>query len=150
MTVIAWDGHTLATDKQATNCGMAFTVTKSMKLETGEVLTWCGNADSGLMVAEWYKKGADPEKWPECQKDKDDWCTLVVLKDGKIFFYEKRPVAMEFQDKFMAWGSGRDYAIGAMAKGASAVEAVHIASRFDTGCGCGVDSYGIADRGERE
>jgi hypothetical protein len=148
MTVIAWDGHTLATDKQATNSGLRFTVTKSVKLESGEVLAWTGNMDTGQMIANWYKDGADAAKWPECQKDKDDWSRLIVVKDGKVFVYEQRPVAMEFQDKFMAWGSGRDYAIGAMAKGASAIEAVHIAMRFDNGCGCGVDSYPIADRGE--
>jgi len=141
MTVVAWDGKTLATDKQATNSGLAYTVTKSMKLETGEVLAWTDNADSGLMLVDWYKSGADPAKWPECQKNEDRWAKLIVIKDKRIHVYERQPIPIIIEDKIMAWGSGRDFALAAMAMGADARKAVEIASIFETGCGRGVDVY---------
>lgn len=40
---------------------------------------------------------------------------------------------------FWAAGSGADYAMGAMAAGKDAKEAVEIACRFDINCGLGVD-----------
>lgn len=43
----------------------------------------------------------------------------------------------------MAWGSGRDYAMGAMARGANAKEAAEIAMRFDNGCGMGIDVVSV-------
>lgn len=139
MTVIAWDGKVLAADKQSTSAGLRTTTTKLRRLLSGEVLAYCGDADSGRAVAEWYADGADPAKWPKCQSDKDDWARLIVGSRNGIKVYERQPYGMPIEDKFIAWGSGRDFAIGAMARGASAVEAVKIAMRFDTGCGMGID-----------
>jgi hypothetical protein len=42
----------------------------------------------------------------------------------------------------MAWGIGCDFALGAMAMGADAVQAVEITNKFSIHCGMGVDSYG--------
>lgn len=53
-------------------------------------------------------------------------------KDGNIFCYAVDAL-------FGATGSGRDVALGAMAAGASAQEAVKIASRFDMGTGATAD-----------
>lgn len=139
MSVVAWDGKTIAADKQATCAGLRFKTTKLRRLESGEVLAWTGDQDSGQIVAKWYSDGADPEKWPACQADKDVWARLIVAHGGACRVFERQPVAMPIEDEFMAWGSGRDYAMGAMARGASAEEAVAVAMEFDTGCGMGVD-----------
>lgn len=145
MSVIAYDGKTVAADKQATCMGLRLTATKIKTLLSGEVLAWTGEQDSGEMMAAWYADGADPKKWPSCQNDKDLWCRLIVFgTDGKVKTYERQPVAFAMEDATMAWGSGRDYAIGAMAKGADALEAVQIACRFDNGCGMGIDHARIA------
>lgn len=140
MTIIAWDGKTLAMDKQATANGLRRKTTKFRRLASGEILTWTGDQDSGEAVARWYEQGADPEKWPACQRDKDDWARLIVASRKGVKFFERQPIAVRVEDRFSAWGSGRDFAIGAMARGATAIEAVKVAMRFDAGCGLGVDS----------
>lgn len=146
MSVIAWDGKMVAADKQATLGTLRVMTTKIRRIASGEILGWTGDQDSGMIVAKWYEDGADPEKWPVSQKDKDDWSRLLVFSSkNPPKFYERQPVAVTVEDKFMAWGCGRDFAIGAMALGSNAIDAVLIASRFDSACGMGVDSFSTVD-----
>ena len=150
MSVIAWDGKTLAADKRSVCSGIAATTTKIRRIVhdgcttgsgTSEVLAWTGDQDAGEMLAKWYSDGADPEKWPEFPKDKDMWCRLIVADGNGARFYERMPIAVRVEDAFMAWGSGRDFALAAMYLGKSAREAVKIACVFDTGCGNGIDAF---------
>ena len=141
MTVIAWDGKTLAADRMAVWSGMQATVSKIRRIETGEILAWSGSQDCGLILADWYECGADPTKWPDFQKDKDDWTRLIIARKDGIHCYEQHLIPLRFDNLFLAWGSGRDYAMGAMAMGADAIKAVQIASQFDTGCGNGVEHF---------
>lgn len=143
MSVVAWDGRTLAADKQATSSSKIAVVTKIRRLTSGEVVAWTGSADCGLLMAKWYEDGADPEKWPDFQKDKDAWTRLIVASSTGAKFYEQRLVAIPVEDKFMAWGAGQDFALGAMAMGADARRAVEVAIRYSDSCGCGVDSFEV-------
>jgi ATP-dependent protease HslVU (ClpYQ) peptidase subunit len=140
LTCIAWDRKSVAADKQASNSGLRHRTTKLRRISSGEVLAWTGDQDSGEMVAKWYEDGADPARWPECQKDKDSWSRLIVVSATGAKVFERQPIATAVEDDFMAWGSGRDFAIGAMARGASAREAVEVAMEFDNCCGLGVDA----------
>lgn len=139
MTVIAWDGRSMAADKRAVCAGVHCTTTKLRHLPSGEVLGWTGDQDAGEILAKWYADGADEAKFPDFQKDKDDWCRLIVADASGARFYERRPVSVRVEDRFYAWGSGRDFALAAMQCGKTAREAVEIAGLFDTGCGNGVD-----------
>lgn len=137
MTVIAWDGKTLAADRQGTCAGMRYRATKLRRIGK-EALAICGDHDYGTALMEWYERGATPETWPSFQKT-GDWVRLIVASRGRCFHYEREPKKLRVLDRFMAWGSGRDYAMGAMATGVDARRAVLVASRFDNGCGLGVD-----------
>jgi hypothetical protein len=149
MSVVVWDGKSVVADKQATCAGLKLTATKIRRVGDGLILAWTGEQDSGEMMANWYVLGQDPAKWPSCQADKDLWCRLVVFHtDGSVETYERQPVPFPMLDAFMAWGSGRDYAMGAMARGATAREAAEIACRFDNGCGMGFDELQLAPQGE--
>lgn len=140
MTVVAWDGVTLAADKQATMFGLKTRVTKIQKVN-GELLFSCGDFGYVKQMVKWYENGADPEKFPECQKDKEDFVTLYVVKKNKeILCYEKTPHPFVIDEPFFACGSGRDYAIAAMSLGHNAVTGVEIAIRFETSCGLGIDT----------
>lgn len=139
ISVVAWDGKTLAADKQATCAGLRFKTTKIRRLSTGEVLAWTGGIEYGAMIAQWYELGADPEKWPKFQADKENWSRLIVATASGVRVYEQQPIAFVVEDEFQAWGAGRDFALGAMWMGASARQAVEITCRFSTDCGCGVD-----------
>ena len=145
MTIIAWDGHTLAADKQATAGELRTRVTKIMRLKSGEILAMSGELAPGLTVAEWYKNGADPKEWPEFQRT-EAWSRLIVASSSGAFFYEQFPVKIHVEEPFAAWGSGRDFALGAMERGATAIEAVEVASKFCCQCGLGVDFFDITPR----
>lgn len=145
MTVIVWDGKILAADKRACNNGLKFTVTKIRKIN-GNLVGSSGDFSPIQAMFHWYEKGADPEKIPDCQKDKDRWTTLLVITpEKKIFRYEQDCFPYEIEEKKYAAGSGRDFALAAMAMGADAVEAVKIACRFDAGCGNGIDTLGFEE-----
>lgn len=138
MTVIAWDGKTLAADKRAVNAMLARTVTKIKRLPWGVLLGWSGDQDIGSELRDWFAAGADASRFPEAARKGD--ATLMVVERGKVRFYVASPAPMEVEDSQVAIGSGRDYAQAAMALGKTAREAVELACRFDTGCGNGIDT----------
>ena len=84
---------------------------------------------------EWYKGGC-PDKKPEIEKY--DFKAMVI-KGGRIFWYDHTLLPFEVTLPFFAIGSGAELAIGAMAAGKSAREAVEIACEHDINCGMGVD-----------
>lgn len=141
MTVIAWDGQVLAADKRASNQGLVFRVTKIRRINR-DLVGGSGDLSAVTAMMNWYENGAKLDELPDCQKDKDRWTPLLVIKSPlkEIMRYEQDGVPFRIEEPFFAIGSGRDLAIGAMAMGASAQKAVEIASQYDTGCGNGIDT----------
>ena len=138
MTVIAWDGKTLAADKRAVNAGLSRTVTKIRRM--GKLLVGAsGNASASAELFEWVKRGRKEKDFPKIQSKTDDNASLLVIDHGRILKYEVSPIPIIFEDKFFAMGSGRDYALAAMFLGKDAVYAVQIACLFDVDCGNGID-----------
>ncbi len=147
MSVIAWDGKMLAADRMGSNAELSFTCTKLFVFD-GVGYAICGDRASGEVLMEWHKAGADPEKWPAAhQADNERWARLVVVEDGKCSFYEREPVCIPVEDAYGAWGSGRDYAYGALYMGANAREAVLAASEWCATCGRGVDVFAVKENG---
>lgn len=141
MTVIAWDGKTLAADKRATTGGgIARTVTK-IERHKDALLAFTGSWDVATQIREWWKAGADPENFPS--KARDDVATLIVIKAGCIESYASGPYPMMIEAEQCAFGSGRDYAEAAMYCGKTAAEAVAVACHFQTDCGNGIDMLAI-------
>lgn len=136
MTVIAWDGKTLAADRQCTSGAVLSEHTKLSQVSDGSVLAFWGPIRQWVALIRWYEAGAKPEEWP---KDADDNGLIVVTVEGSVTEYEGCgwPIACE-QNK-AAWGGGREFALGAMAAGASALQAVQIANQHHAMCGCGTD-----------
>lgn len=86
MTVVAWDGRTLAADKRMTNCGLSMTVTKLRRAESGDAMAVCGDYDTGEMLFAWYNSGAEADEYPNTGRDNDDWTRLIVARaDGFRF-----------------------------------------------------------------
>lgn len=137
MTVVAWDGKTLAADKRATSSGLIRTVTKVWKAD-GLLCGVAGDFGSCRALMDWVICGRESAKWPECQKT-DEWAALLVIDGRQIMKYEKSPVPLIFEDEQFAIGSGRDFALMAMRLGKTAKEAVELTCEFDCACGNGVD-----------
>lgn len=141
----------VAADKQATDCDMVMETVKIRKIVSGphadHIIAWTGCDASGTFLADWYEAGAIPEHWPtQAQMDRDSSSRLIVVTpDGKCKHYQgtTHPIALPVREPFRAWGSGRDFAMGAMAAGASAYEAVLIASQFCVTCGGGIDFFNV-------
>lgn len=140
MSVIAWDGTTLAADKRSCFGTLCTTVTKIFRINGKTLAGYTGDAAFGEQILAWYRAGAEPGDFPASQRDKDDWARLIVIKSGEgIFEYERTPCPLRNEAVRWAWGSGRDFALAAMHLGKSAREAVEVACLFDSGSGNGVD-----------
>jgi ATP-dependent protease HslVU (ClpYQ) peptidase subunit len=129
MTVIAWDGQTLAADRMGMHGDLINTQTK----------IWRSMA-ALLAMKEWYEAGATTTDFPEIQKT-ENWAHLVVVVKGKLFYYEQTHHRMKCEDRCKAFGVGREFAMGAMLAGATAVRAVELTGNWIGGCGRGVDSF---------
>lgn len=145
MSVVVWDGKTLAADKQGTCGDLMKKTTKIKRAESGDLLAWVGTSEYGLVLAQWYENGCKPEDWPEFQKS-DEWSRLIVVHKGKAYEYETTPTRQPVETVPMAWGSGSDFALGALAMGADAAEAVRVASKYSVSCGFGVDAFRVLEK----
>lgn len=145
MTVIAWDGKTLAADKRASYGGMICTVTKIHRVN-GLLVGGAGDIAFVLALVEWVREGREPEKFPKHQADKDD-CTafIVVEKDGSTSIYERTPYPIKYEQRNVCIGSGREYARAALHLGCNAQDAVGVAVALDCGCGNGIDTLTLGE-----
>ncbi len=143
MSVVAWDGKVLAADRRSLYGDTITTVRKIFKTPAGEIVALIGDLDFGMTIKRWYEEGCKRESWPQSQKDERLWVRMIVANGLNIVFYERTPDPVEVIDPFMAWGCGREVALGAMAMGADAVKAVEIASQFTYGCGNGCDWFKV-------
>ena len=140
MSVIVWDGRSLAADKRATNGTLRSVTTKIWRVR-GHLLGYTGDACEGEDLVAWFTAGALPEAFPaHLRNDSQHWARLLVITPQRqILTYERGPHPVKFQDDFFAAGSGRDFALAAMYLGNNAEMAVAVASHFDTACGDGID-----------
>lgn len=143
MTVIAWDGRTLAADKLASiGGGIGRTVTKIQKFK-GSLLAITGSWDVGVEIREWWKAGASPSEFPA--RAREDIATLIVIELESIRSYASGPYPLYIEAEQCAFGSGRDYAEAAMYLGKTAEEAVAVACHFQTDCGRGIDLLRLSE-----
>lgn len=151
MSVIAWDGKTIAADKRATNDGLIATTTKLFNLDDFDnphgykgYVGFVGSASQGMALIHWLLKGAKPSKYPAFQAT-DNWTRLIYVDTAStrpvVRMYESTPHPMTTEDKYMAWGSGRDYALTAMYLGKTAEQAVEVAVQLNADCGNGVTKF---------
>lgn len=140
MTVIAWDGKTLAADRRALLSGVPMAVTKIFKV--GDNLAGFSHTMSrGLALVQWLKDGANAAAFPK-PEDKDDYANLLVVSPGgALFKYENSPNPIIYEPgQQFAMGSGRDFALMAMLLGKTAREAVDLTCGLTVECGNGIDT----------
>ena len=130
MTTIAWDGRALAADTQSTDSG-ELAIGRVIKIgRRGRVLF--GSSGSSSYVAaflDWGRGGfaGDP---PKIEKDEGTSSGFVIMGERIVEWFPcgRRQA---FRANLFADGSGYKLAIGAMEAGASAEQAVRIASKYD-------------------
>ena len=148
MTVICWDGKTLAADKRA--CHGTYkggTTTKIHRFEEG-ICGAAGSLETARHFITWLQAGSVPEEFP-CWDEEKDASFLVVYNDGRVAVYESTPIPLWMEERCHAIGSGRDFALAAMYLGKNAKQAVEVACALDAYCGNGVDTLTLSTRRRR-
>jgi ATP-dependent protease HslVU (ClpYQ) peptidase subunit len=140
MTVIAWDGHTLAADKRM-GFGCEFTTVTKIYKVNGELIGWAGESALGRAMIAWYRDGAEPKDFPAAQRDISRVGSLIVIrKNGAIWHFAAEPYPCEVEDKTYTIGSGSAFAAAALYLGRCARGAVEVACALDMNCGNGIDT----------
>jgi ATP-dependent protease HslVU (ClpYQ) peptidase subunit len=139
MTVIAWDGKTLAADRMMEMNGGKFPITKIRRLPDGTLIGSAGDTPRAMQIVEWIENGCVAGKLPAVQGDMYARA-LHIRSDGKAVLYANNDQPIIVEQPFMAIGSGQDYANTAMYLGHGARQAVAIASELCASCGMGIDA----------
>lgn len=144
MTVIAWDGKTLAADKMCLHGNTRSAVTKIFRVGK-ELVGISGCFPDGMELLEWFRDGAKASDFPSINRNHDRGAALLVIGvDGRPRKYEVGPIPFYFDGPHAAGGCGDEAALVAMACGRTAREAVELAIRFNSGCGLGVDALELS------
>lgn len=133
MTVVAYKNGLVAADKQSSRAGTISEVQKLFRYKNS-VLAIVGDYSRGLQIMEWYKKG----KGPLPPASDNAFARFLVFNKDHFLEFENIDIPIKRTDKMVAFGSGGDLAMGAMAMGATADYAVEIACKFSDSCGLGV------------
>jgi len=132
MTTIAFKNNVIASDGQVTTNGLIETqkYTKIFKVPKG-YLAFCGDAADGLDLVDHYKS---KDGGNICLKELSINGILISTRTKKCYklWVSSGGRLHEVEiEGFWAIGSGAEIALGAMAAGASAAEAVCIAIQYD-------------------
>jgi hypothetical protein len=140
MTVIAWDGKTLAADRRSNNSwGVHDSVTKITKHD-GALIGTAGKGAVALEMRAWWLAGAIPEQFPASARDPEGGNIVVITADRRVLQYSTGPYPSEMEGRFYVIGCGGDIALAAMHCGRTAIEAVQLACELNCNCGNGIDT----------
>lgn len=149
MTTIATDGTTICADSLRT-FGNERCLAPSVKIEVaqypmkGEPVIYARTEHNGFSRAaiEWHRIGAHPSDCPKGGEG-DSWTLIVIDKHGLRQYTADNPYGEDVPYPH-AWGSGCEYAMGAMLAGASAEKGIEIASRLNIYTGGPIQVIDIA------
>jgi ATP-dependent HslUV protease subunit HslV len=133
MTVIAYRDGLLAADSLAT-AGHVITgrIQKIWRFDDGRLLGGAGGAGDMRSFVAWALGGCAGH-W-ECQDKENGFSALVVRAEGEVVIYDAEGRDCLVEAEFIARGAGAELAIGAMAMGARADQAVEVACRYSVWC----------------
>jgi len=133
MTTIAWRDGVIASDRQSINGKIPVRCTKLFRTKEYAIGV-AGSLSYGIAFVNWFQG----DRSDECPLDEITAALVMNLETGACEQWEAPGVGIPVEDDFEAIGSGAAVAIGAMEMGATAKEAIRIASKRDTGTGMGI------------
>lgn len=140
MTTIAYRDGILAGDTLRTSNGMRDGFTRKVHKIGRLLIAACGTAALCAEFRSWVVAGLNGPSPFNDKKGDEGGNGLVIMPDGlAVIWGSSGPWALK-QVPFVAMGSGEQVAMGAMAMGASAEQAVAAAMSLDTGSGGAVQS----------
>lgn len=139
MTVIAWDGKTLAADSRMTDdCGHT-SVTKIWRVPGNRLFGGAGQAGYVSLVRDWIFDGAKNKNRPDCSRYEDAYFGGILICGGECFALDPFLSTMKITAKHYAIGSGAPQALALMSAGMSAPEALAHIIKHELADGCGGD-----------
>jgi len=147
MTVIAWDGEVLATDTQCTMGNAKYQSPKAWYESVGGqacIISGVGTLKNIHRHKEWLikNKNGDGVSFPYADLHHHYYQFILVTKEG-LLRYEGTPYPIVHGVNACAFGEASDFAYGALAMGATAIEAVKVAIQYSHQCGGNVESYSL-------
>lgn len=137
MTVIAWDGKTLSSDRMCTIYNIMCETTKIFKRKC-TLVGAAGESPITEQFVDFILYGGDkPDVLTSLQG-------IKVTKRG-VFYYCESTIPTKIDQKQFAIGVGAEAAMMAMMCGKTSREAVELTSKLISGCGLGVDSLTLQD-----
>ena len=146
MTVVAYDGKTLATDTQMTY-GSLLTTTSKLRADASCYYASCGDPAAAEALIEWLTSGGPFPRIPS-MPDGEPACVLwCVPRNGEVPFYisSALPQEVPLTAPYWAGGTGAGVALGAMFVGADAIKAVEAACKHDTQCGGDIEAVTVGE-----
>lgn len=145
MTTIAWDGSTLAADRRVNFGGVTDAkTTKIVQRADGALAASSGSSSLGAAFKRWFLDGENGER-PALDKGTENASGLIIRPSGVLIVHDVSGW-YEAEAGFYALGSGWEIALGAMAMGATAEQAVRVAAKFDGNTGGDVDTLSLPSR----
>lgn len=151
MTTIAWDSRTktMVGDRRSAYHGNG--VTKVRRIYDGALVGFAGCVETALAALDWVEVTLvqtggrlDGPGVPNRPDLSEPITLLVVLPDGRALYCHEKLRFIPVSGPHFAIGSGGGYAMGAMAFGATALEAVRIAAHYDDATGSEFDVEQLA------
>ena len=124
MTVIAWDGTTLAGDTRLSDGADNLTGIKIYRLPDGRLFGGSGHAGYIARVLEWLGRGSKPKDRPDCSKFDRGSFEGLLIDGGHCFLLDTFLAPIPITSPRVAVGSGASHAMALMAAGMTAPEAV--------------------------
>ncbi len=142
MTVIAYRAGVMAGDRAVTSgrgmlCG---TRAKVARTSAGWLVGAAGPLSGATGAVEWVEAcfhSGDEFVPPRGKLDGLD--AIIVSPTGRVFYFDGRAFPTEVTGEYFAVGGGEEFAMGAMAVGADAIQAVQAACMLGAGLGGGID-----------
>lgn len=134
MTVVVWRDGVMAADSGVFRSDQVVALTRKIhRFENGALVGCSGNLSKVSTFIDWYAAGADPES--RRMTGDPGFEALVVTPDGRVRVYlSANEVEDRMEAPYFAIGSGAEVAFGALAHGASAIEAVEAAIKHHVFC----------------
>lgn len=144
MTTIAWDGETLASDNAGWYGTIKMRVVKLHRIEfEGEpyIAAFCG-LESFVNDARAYLSGAGEKPQPGDYEDvqRGAGFALIVDRSNRAWQLSTTFAKTPVYEPFAAMGVGREFALGALAVGGKATQAIELAIEYTDFAGLGVSA----------
>ncbi|SDK41836.1 hypothetical protein [Bradyrhizobium ottawaense] len=132
MTTVAYRHGIMAADtRMIQGTAIIGSMVKIVRRDDGALAGAAGDAGWAQAFHRWFLDGEDGE-FPMLEENSKG---VIIRRRRKPIEMFEQGGTIVFKPPFFAMGSGKEFALGAMAQGASAEAAVEVAMRFDPGSG---------------